>query len=1067
MGKASAKMRSDRSKSNQAAASQTATNGGRTTLRALAFGASVLLAATAAGVSAQPAQGALRAPGAILTTDALGPVARAQIEALMAEKAARTPAQQKIDSRVLLTIDAARPTPKRPALKSLARPQPGNDGRLVVDIDLTDGRALASVVTALRGLDAQVLFASAQFKSLRARVLPATIEAIAALPAVRFVDAEREASHNKNTTSQGDIVHKANLVRSSLGLTGNGVKVCVLSDGVNSLAARQATGDLPPIVDVLPGQAGQGDEGTAMLEVLYDLLPEARLGFATSNGGEAAFAQNILDLANPAKGGCRVIVDDVDYFTESPFQDSVVAQAVETVVAQGVVYVGAAANNGNLDAGTSGTWEGDFRATGNLTSALIPGHTLHEFAPGVAGNTATAPAQRAILYWAEPAGAATVDYDLYVLDASMSTVLASSTNTQNGSQNPFEFVSEPSNGSFPAGAKVVVAKKTGAPNVMFSVQWYRGRLTYATSGSTRGHSAAASAISVSATPAAGAYGPTPPNPLGPYPTPFAGAGKVEVFNADGPRRVFFDGAGRLLPGAPAGNFTASGGVVRNKPDLTAADGVATDTPGFTQFFGTSAAAPHAAAAAAMLLQAFPGWTPQQIKNALIATALDIQTPGWDRTSGAGIVMPLAALQANSAGASAAITLVDVVATELRGNGNGVPEAGEDWQFAVTLGNGGGATATSVAATLVASTAGVTVTAANAAFGSIAVNGRVSGSTPYRFSIGSVACGSPLDFVLQVTSAQNASPLLLPIHLPTSAGLGAPRTFSFTGPAIPIPDGGAGTAGATAIAALPVSGVNGAIGKVVLRIDGANACAGNDPANAGIDHPYVGDLSVALQAPDGKRVTVIGRDNININWGANYCDVTLDDAATGGGISDVTGDMAPFSGTYAPDEPLSAFRGGNANGVWQLQVNDWQQTKTGRINRFSLVVSPSTCGTASAGSMPPAPSLDIDGNGQYDALTDGLLVLRYLLGIAEASLTDRAIGVGAQRTTPAQIKAYLDALRGRLDVDGNGAADGLTDGILVMRYMFGIRGAMLVQDRVGPGATRSTAQIEAYIATLMP
>jgi hypothetical protein len=195
-------------------------------------------------------------------------------------------------------------------------------------------------------------------------------------------------------------------------------------------------------------------------------------------------------------------------------------------------------------------------------------------------------------------------------------------------------------------------------------------------------------------------------------------------------------------------------------------------------------------------------------------------------------------------------------------------------------------------------------------------------------------------------------------------------------------------------------------------------------------------------------------------------VTLDDAATGGGIADVTGDMAPFSGTYRPDEPLSGFRGGNANGVWQLQVNDWQQSKTGRINRFSLVVSPSTCGTA-AGSTPPAQSLDVDGNGQYDALTDGLLVLRYLLGIADVSLTDRAIGVGAQRTTPAQIKGYLDTFRSRLDIDGNGATDGLTDGILVMRYLFGIRGAMLVQDRVGPGATRSTAQIEAYIASLMP
>src|SRR5439155_14907288 len=121
-----------------------------------------------------------------------------------------------------------------------------------------------------------------------------------------------------------------------------------------------ATGDLPQIVDVLPGRAGSGDEGTALLEILYDLVPEARLGFATSSGGDAAFAQSILDLADPGKGGCKVVVDDTDYFSESPFQDGIIAQAVNTVTAAGVVYVSAAANNDNYDSATSGTWEGDF-----------------------------------------------------------------------------------------------------------------------------------------------------------------------------------------------------------------------------------------------------------------------------------------------------------------------------------------------------------------------------------------------------------------------------------------------------------------------------------------------------------------------------------------------------------------------------------------------------------------------------------------------------------------------------------------------------------------------------------
>jgi hypothetical protein len=1018
------------------------------------------------------AQGALRMPNlAAVDAAALGPVARAQINALIAEKEARSPAQHKIDSRLLLTIDAARPTPRRSVLKTLAKAPVEADGRVVVDIDLADAAAVNHVIGVLRQVNGQVLFASERFKSIRARVAPHTVETIASIAGVRFVDSERQAAHNKNSTTQGDVVHKANFVRSSMGYTGNGIKVCVMSDGIDSLASRQATGDLPQLIDVLPGQAGAGDEGTAMLEILFDLVPEARLGFATTQGGEARFAQNILDLADPAKGGCKVIVDDTLYFSESPFQDGMAAQAVNSVVAAGVVFVSAAANTGNLDYGTSGTWEGDFRAPSGMTSALIPGHVLHEFAPGVAGNAALTASSYATLHWAEPYGAAASDYDLYVLDASMSTVLASSTNTQNGTQSPCEIVAAPGGGTFPAGSRIVVAKKTGAQDRMLSLQWYRGRLTYATNGATRGHSAAAGAISVAATPAANADGPTPPNPVGPYPGTYSATGKVEIFSADGPRRMFFDGSGNLLAGAVAGNFTSSGGVVRNKPDVTAADGVATDTPGYTQFFGTSAAAPHAAAAAAMLKQAFPGWSPQQVKTALLGSAIDIQAPGWDRTSGAGIMMPLAALQANGASAAAAVKLVNVVATEVRGNGNGVPDSGEDWQFTIPLGNSGGANATNVTATLTTSTPGISVTSGPVGYGSVAVNGSVTNpsSTPFRFTLPNLPCGQQLDFVLQVTTAQNPSPLYLPISMASNPGLGAAQTFSFTGPSIAIPDGGNQTAGPTASAGLAVSGINGNIGKVVLRIDGLNGCTVNDAASAGIDHEYVGDLVVTLKAPDGTLVRVVNRMNSGFNDGQNFCNLTLDDSAVNA-IGDAAGSMAPFTGSFRPDASLSGLNGRNPNGLWELQANDFVQSKTGHINRFSLIVTPQTCGSVSPPPSPPANvslSLDIDGDGRYDALTDGLLVLRYLLGLSGTSMIDRVVGSGAQRTTAAQISAYLDTMRSALDVDGNGQADALSDGLIIMRFMFGMRGATMTDGAISAAATRTPSQIESYLRALTP
>ena len=113
-------------------------------------------------------------------------------------------------------------------------------------------------------------------------------------------------------------------------------------------------------------------------------------------------------------------------------------------------------------------------------------------------------------------------------------------------------------------------------------------------------------------------------------------------------------------------------------------------------------------------------------------------------------------------------------------------------------------------------------------------------------------------------------------------------------------------------------------------------------------------------------------------------------------------------------------------------------------------------------------LDVDGNGTYDALTDGLLVLRWLFGLTGPSLVNGAIGTGATRTTSTDVIAYLNSVRPVLDVDGNGQFDALTDGLMIIRYLFGLRGNSLIVGAVGTGATRTTAAaIETYIQGLMP
>ena len=108
------------------------------------------------------------------------------------------------------------------------------------------------------------------------------------------------------------------------------------------------------------------------------------------------------------------------------------------------------------------------------------------------------------------------------------------------------------------------------------------------------------------------------------------------FRRAAPRFLNADGSA-ITPG----NFTNTGGALRLKPDLTAADDVSNTI--FNPFTGTSASAPHAAAIAALLLSYDPALTAAQVRSVLTNSALDIDAPGWDRDSGAGIVMADAAL----------------------------------------------------------------------------------------------------------------------------------------------------------------------------------------------------------------------------------------------------------------------------------------------------------------------------------------------------------------------------------------------------------------------------------------
>ena len=612
-----------------------------------------------------------------LLAQSLPAQAQAQIAALWQEKLTWTAAQQKVDSNIHYAAKMAngqaitQQYPTMPAAYSSLQMDSG--GRALVDIQTNGGQAVLNDITARGGT-----VVNSNPQSIRAWMPVTQIEGLAGRNDVQFIG--RAATRTLNSSfrlggmgklplaqrmanvraqlnaalpllaarkglglpslglsfftrpvSEGDVAHGANLARSVYGIAGAGVKIGVMSDSASaaSIAALQSTGDLPAAgVTVVPGQDGTPgtDEGTAMLEIVYDLAPGAQLFFATADPNVAQFATNIQTLRTTYN--CDIIVDDVTYFNEGAFQDGPIAQAVNTVVASGAMYFSSAANSGNFDSGNSGTWEGDYVDSGvQLTGVPKGTEQIHLFPGNNISDPLRVGTDFITLKWSDPLGASNNDYDLFVFDSSFNFITGS-TNIQNGTQDPFEIV-----GGFfiPAGSQIVVAQFNAAPRAL-RIDTNRGRLAIGTTGSTFGHNGGASTVTVAATSAFGK------NSL------FVGPGTfVETYSSDGPRKIFYQPNG--TPITP-GNFLfgTNGGTTLNKPDLTAADCVSSHVPGFSPFCGTSAAAPHAAAMAALLKSANPAASGPAIIAALKNTALDIQAVGFDRDSGAGIVLARNATQ---------------------------------------------------------------------------------------------------------------------------------------------------------------------------------------------------------------------------------------------------------------------------------------------------------------------------------------------------------------------------------------------------------------------------------------
>ncbi|MFI4889462.1 MAG: S8 family serine peptidase [Steroidobacterales bacterium] len=476
-------------------------------------------------------------------------------------------------------------------------------------------------------------------------------------------------------------------------------------NGFTATAAQdEAGGALPPTVKVLaepytqtptpagdclnynpPDQSPFTDEGRAMLQVVHAVAPGARLAFYTGDDSEAAFANGILALA---ASGARIIADDLGYFDEPFYQDGVIAQAIDTVAASGVAYFSAAGNNADASwesvapsfatLATGGSNAGEyllnFDTSGATTATslavtvapLVPGEYVgivvewdQPYVTGAKGSPGASSRIDVCVTGATNVYPIIQDYDgnsvtctganASGVDPVQILVLGNPANaTGNTPEETLNLVVGLAGGTQAPGRLIVSVQTDGQTNPA-------PISTYATHSATlQGHPGAVGAAAVGAA----FY----------YLTPQCGStvAQLEPFSSEGGAPILFDMSGNRLA-TP---------VVRQKPDFVGPDGINTTFLGFQlassdidgipigsngqlpttdpqcqndasypNFFGTSAATPHAAGIAALMLQANPAVTPAQIYQALQQSALPMTGSGSTPNfySGYGFIQADAAL----------------------------------------------------------------------------------------------------------------------------------------------------------------------------------------------------------------------------------------------------------------------------------------------------------------------------------------------------------------------------------------------------------------------------------------
>jgi len=531
-------------------------------------------------------------------------------------------------------------------------------GDMVVVDAIAAGGNTAALQSALEGLG---MTNGASYGGLVSGLLP--IDALDAVEGLAELAYVRPSSFKTNAglvTGRGGPAMGADQARTTFGVDGSGVTVGVISDSFDCAGTQTAVDiandDLPQNVVILDDSGCPGtDEARGMAQVIHDLAPGADIAAHTAVGGQANFATGIIELAQI---GCDIIVDDVSYFAEPYFQDGIIAQAVDTVVADRVSYFSAAGNDADQ------SYESDWRGSGFVG---LGGGELHDFDPGPGVDptqTVIIPSGATLIgfQWDDPffsvsgAPGADADLDIYIVGGGAIQGVGGAPNI---GLDPFELFVVFNPGPPVAWELFIELFEGAAPGRLKYIYYeFGGTFTvgeYATDSSTVvGHPNAEGAAAVGAS----AWFNTP------FWNPFVSSAVINGYSSLGGTDILVN---------EFGNPTLK---KRDQPRIVAPDGVNTtffgtelgfpvpgtnEPDGFPNFFGTSAAAPHAAGIAALMLDAYkqrhpqpnkPRPKPKKIYEWLERTAVDMDDPatpgvfdvGYDLRTGFGFIDAFSAIQ---------------------------------------------------------------------------------------------------------------------------------------------------------------------------------------------------------------------------------------------------------------------------------------------------------------------------------------------------------------------------------------------------------------------------------------